>query len=64
MNGEALSAFPRVDLAREPAFQLSAVHVRPATREVVGFSGLREVLEPRVMQVLVALARRRGEVVS
>jgi TolB-like protein len=64
MNSEALSVFPRVDLAREPAFQLSAVHVRPATREVVGFSGLREVLEPRVMQVLVALARRRGEVVS
>jgi TolB-like protein/DNA-binding winged helix-turn-helix (wHTH) protein len=53
-----------VDLAREPAFQLSAVHVRPATREVVGSAGLREILEPRVMQVLVALARRRGEVVS
>jgi len=64
MNREALSIPPRVDLAREPAFQLSAVHVRPATREVVGFAGLREVLEPRVMQVLVALARRRGEVVS
>jgi TolB-like protein len=40
-----------VDLAREPAFRLARV-------------GLRQVLEPRVMQVLVALARRRGEVVS
>jgi TolB-like protein len=64
MSRGALSIPPRVDLAREPAFQLSAVQVRPATREVVGFAGLREVLEPRVMQVLVALARRRGEVVS
>ena len=54
----------RVDLAREPAFRLSAVQVSPATREVLGRGGLREVLEPRVMQVLVALARRRGEVVS
>ena len=53
-----------VDLAREPMFRLAGVDVRPATREVVGRRGQREVLEPRVMQVLVALARRRGEVVS
>ncbi|HEY1930001.1 MAG TPA: winged helix-turn-helix domain-containing protein [Caulobacteraceae bacterium] len=52
-----------VDLAREPAFRLARVDVRPATREVFA-AGLRQVLEPRVMQVLVALARRRGEVVS
>ena len=64
MNSAALQIPLHVDLAREPAFQLSAIHIRPATREVVGLSGLREVLEPRVMQVLVALARRRGEVVS
>ena len=54
---------PPVDLAREPAFTLGAMEVRPATREVVA-GGLQEVIEPRVMQVLVALARRRGEVVS
>jgi DNA-binding winged helix-turn-helix (wHTH) protein/TolB-like protein len=52
-----------VDLAREAAFTLGTVEVRPATREVVA-GGVHEVLEPRVMQVLVALARRRGEVVS
>jgi TolB-like protein len=52
-----------VDLAREPAFRLARVDVRPANREVLA-AGLRQVLEPRVMQVLVALARRRGEVVS
>jgi adenylate cyclase len=63
MNGAACLPAP-VDLAHEPAFRLAAVNVRPATREVLGGDGLREVLEPRVMQVLVALARRRGEVVS
>src|ERR1700744_1660735 len=52
-----------VDLAREPAFRLARVDVRPGAREVFA-AGLRQVLEPRVMQVLVALARRRGEVVS
>ena len=62
MNSDALSI--PVDRAREPAFRLSAFDVRPATREVLGRNGLRAVLEPRVMQVLVALARRRGEVVS
>jgi TolB-like protein/DNA-binding winged helix-turn-helix (wHTH) protein len=71
MSAEALASDwppaawrPPVDLAREPTFRLASVDVRPATREVVGRPGQREVLEPRVMQVLVALARRRGEVVS
>jgi TolB-like protein len=62
MSSEALPL--PVDLAREPALSLSAIHIRPATREVLGRAGRREVLEPRVMQVLVALARRRGQVVS
>lgn len=52
-----------VVLAREPAFQLGGLLVRPSTREVICPDG-REVLEPRVMQVLVVLARRPGEVVS
>jgi len=71
MSAEALASDwppaawrPPVDLAREPTFRLASIDVRPATREVVGRPGQREVLEPRVMQVLVALARRRGEVVS
>lgn len=54
---------PTIQLAREPAFTLGQIEVRPATREVV-CEGRREPLEPRVMQVLVALARRAGEVVS
>jgi DNA-binding winged helix-turn-helix (wHTH) protein/TolB-like protein len=53
----------QIELAREAPFTLGLAEVRPATREVVA-GELREVLEPRVMQVLVALAQRRGEVVS
>jgi len=52
-----------IDLAREPAFPLGNLSVRPASREVLNGQQV-EALEPRVMQVLVLLARRRGEVVS
>lgn len=53
----------KVDLAHEKRFTLGAAEVRPATREVV-WADQREILEPRVMQGLVALARAGGEVVS
>lgn len=53
----------QIDLAHEPAFSLGGVEVRPAKREVVA-GDRREVLEPRIMQVLVALARQRDAVVS
>jgi DNA-binding winged helix-turn-helix (wHTH) protein/TolB-like protein len=53
----------RVDLAKEGDFQLGEILIRPSTRQVES-GGSSETLEPRVMQVLVALARRRGEVVS
>jgi len=52
-----------IDLAQEPAFKLAGLEVHPATLEAIA-GDRREQLEPRVMQVLVALARRRGEVVS
>jgi TolB-like protein/DNA-binding winged helix-turn-helix (wHTH) protein len=52
-----------MDLAREPNFRLGAMDVRPSTREIV-FAGGREVLEPRVMGVLVVLALAKGEVVT
>jgi TolB-like protein len=44
-------------------FRLGPLKVRPISNEIVAQRGI-EVLEPRVMQVLVELARRRGEVVS
>lgn len=52
-----------VDLAREPDFELGVLRVRPSVRQVE-FFGRAETLEPRILQVLVALARRRGEVIS
>jgi formylglycine-generating enzyme required for sulfatase activity/DNA-binding winged helix-turn-helix (wHTH) protein/dienelactone hydrolase len=52
-----------VDLAQEPDFALASLSVRPSSREVVRGTD-KEVLEPRVMQVLVLLARHRGQVIS
>lgn len=52
-----------VTLARAPVFRLGALEVRPPTREVVG-TNCRDVLEPRVMQVLVVLAQANGDVVT
>jgi DNA-binding winged helix-turn-helix (wHTH) protein/dienelactone hydrolase len=54
---------PPIDLARAADFSLGALRVRPSSREVIA-NGAPEQLEPRVMQVLVALATRRGEVVT
>ena len=56
-------AFRPVDLAQEPDFALGKLSVRPSSREVVQGDD-RDVLEPRVMQVLVLLARHRGQVIS
>src|SRR5689334_11735283 len=52
-----------MQLAHQAAFALGAMEVRPPTREVVSPHG-REVLQPRVMQVLVTLAKAEGAVVS
>lgn len=60
---ESGSRNDRVELARAAAFALGPLRVAPAAREVER-DGVREVLEPRVMQVLVALAQAGGEVVG
>jgi DNA-binding winged helix-turn-helix (wHTH) protein/tetratricopeptide (TPR) repeat protein len=52
-----------VDLAHEAAFRLGEVEVHPSLSEVA-WRGERQSLQPKVMQVLVALARARGGVVS
>lgn len=54
----------RIDLAHEAPFLLAGLTVQPATREIIGADGAREVVEPRVMQVLVALARADGAILS
>ena len=52
-----------MDLAQEADFDIGALKVRPSVRQVE-FSGRSETIEPRVLQVLMALARRRGAVIS
>jgi DNA-binding winged helix-turn-helix (wHTH) protein/dienelactone hydrolase len=57
------TAWTQIDLAREADFALGDSCVRPTAREVEAAAG-KTTLEPRVMQVLVALARHPGSVVS
>lgn len=51
------------ELAHVAGFRLGAVHVEPGSCEVVA-GGVREPVEPRVMQVLVLLAEAGGGTVS
>lgn len=52
-----------IDLAREGDFDLGSLHVRPAKCEVE-WNGASQILQRRVMQVLVVLAHARGSVIS
>ena len=60
-----LSALLRrpIELVSEPSFPLGTAMIHPATVEVV-WPDERYKLEPRVMQVLIALNRRRGAPLS
>lgn len=53
----------RVILAHERPLRIGEAEFHPATREV-SFNGLVSIVEPRVMQLLVALHRADGAVVS
>jgi DNA-binding winged helix-turn-helix (wHTH) protein len=53
----------RIDLGEEPEFDLGGMRVKPAER-AVEHNGKRSELQPRVMRVLVALAKARPAVVS
>lgn len=53
----------RIVLAHEPSFALGTARVDPSTRRVEA-NGQSEIIEPRMMQVLVVLARANGEVVT
>jgi Tol biopolymer transport system component/DNA-binding winged helix-turn-helix (wHTH) protein len=59
----AIALGRRIDLTREADFIVGGAEVRPTACEVI-FRGSRIKLQPRVMQVLVALARAGGEAVS
>jgi len=54
----------RIDLGQEQDFQLGELTIRPSLRQVADGTGRSEVVEPRVMQVLVALARADGEILT
>lgn len=60
---DGLAVPGRVVLAREQAFSIGLLQIEPRLRQV-RFGEQQLTLEPRVMQVLVALARVGGEVVT
>lgn len=60
---EIRTVFVSVDLAREGDFALGALRFSPSVRRV-SCNGREEAVQPRVMQVLVALVRAKGGVVS
>jgi DNA-binding winged helix-turn-helix (wHTH) protein/tetratricopeptide (TPR) repeat protein len=54
-----------IDLARCATFRLGEVEVRPSLRQLVRIrDGQEEIVEPRIMQVLVTLAQAQGEIVT
>jgi len=59
-----LTAAQELDLAREPAFRLGCLTIVPISRELRHDDGRCDILEHRVMQVLVTLAQAGGHVVS
>jgi len=58
------ASLSQIILAQEADFNLGKLTVSPSKRQVAAAQCASERLQPRIMQVLVALARRRGEVVS
>jgi DNA-binding winged helix-turn-helix (wHTH) protein/tetratricopeptide (TPR) repeat protein len=60
---DGLAVPGHVILAHEPPFHIGDILVHPSTRQVER-GNRQETLEPRVMQVLVALARAQGGIVT
>jgi TolB-like protein len=54
----------RIRLADEARLRLGALTIEPGLRRVAHDDGGAEIVEPRVMQVLVALIRAEGRIVS
>ena len=59
-----MNVLGKVELAHEPDFVLGRLTVSPSRRELVRDDGEREVIEHRVMQVLIALTRAQGDIVT
>lgn len=54
----------RVELAHESDFLLGRLTVAPSRREIIRNDGVREVIEHRMMQVLIALVKANGAIVT
>ena len=54
----------RITLAREASVKLGALRIEPALRRIAHVDGREEIVEPRVMQVLVALVRAGGGILT
>jgi DNA-binding winged helix-turn-helix (wHTH) protein/tetratricopeptide (TPR) repeat protein len=64
VNRESRIQIPgEIQLADEAELVIGGMLVRPATLEIL-LDGNRQTIEPRMMQLLVALARSEGQVVS
>ena len=55
---------PRIRLASEPPLTVGDLRIEPMLRRLAHRDGREELIEPRVMQVLVALAKADGGVVT
>jgi adenylate cyclase len=54
----------RIELAQEPPLAVRALRIEPRLRRITRPDGAELLVEPRVMQVLVALLKAKGGVVS
>jgi adenylate cyclase len=64
LGGDGVRTNGRINLASERPLRLGPLAVEPALRRVAHDDGREEILEPRVMQVVVALIRADGQIVS
>ena len=63
-TSDSAVAARRIQLTNAPAFSLGEVRIEPRLRRLLHADGREQLIEPRVMQVLVALAQADGDVVS
>jgi adenylate cyclase len=63
-SGRIVPTTDRITLAHEAPTKLGPLAFEPTLRRVTHDDGREEVVEPRVMQVLVALIRAGGQIVS
>ena len=54
----------RIDLSSEAPLTLGSLGIDPALRRIVHRDGREEIVEPRIMRVLVALIRAEGQILS